>query len=110
MEMMKVKNREMEVAMIGGVMIGKCKGPVKPILPAYENKIEELKQAAGYDVKPVEIRTSIAVWRNIDIIPYDGEIDLNDYNKFCQWMVENNEELRGLHDYRLAVAYYSRQR
>lgn len=97
MKITKVMNGNMEVAMVeGGMMIGRCRGPIKAILPVYEERIEKVIST----IEPIVEGTSA-----VDIDIYEG-IDMEDYELFCNWMIANGGE-PSVEEYRKAIEYYT---
>lgn len=99
MKMTKVMNKNMEVAMVEGMMIGRCKGPIKAILPTHQEKIEEIL-AANKVQQPI-VEGSVAVK-----VEVEEDIDMEDYKRFCDWMINKGGE-PSIEEYKKAVAYYT---
>lgn len=96
MKITKIMNNNMEVAMVEGMMIGRCRGPIKAILSVHEEKIEEV--LATNVVEPV-VEGSLAV-------KVEKDIDMEDYARFCDWMISKGGE-PSIEEYKKAVAYYT---
>lgn len=88
MELTKVINKNMEVTMTEGRIIGRCKGPIKAILPVYQEKINTL--------------TNVAVAIDTE---YE-DIDMDDYKMFYDWMISKGGH-PSIEEYKKAVAYYT---
>lgn len=84
MEMTKINN--MEVAIEGNRMIGRCKGPIKAIQSLLENTVEVVEETTVVDLHE--------------------DIDMDDYKLFCDWMIANGGT-PSIEEYRQAIAYYS---
>ena len=96
MKMTKIINKNMEVAIVEGRMIGRCKGPIKAILPAYEERINEI-----LDTNVVE-----PVIEEPVVTKVEEDIDMEDYRRFCDWMISQGGE-PSIEEYKKAVAYYT---
>ena len=101
MQLTKVMNTNMEVAMVEGMMIGKCRGPIKAILKKDEERINAILDTIRLEEEIVEepvVETNV-----VDI--YEG-IDMDDYKLFCDWMIANGGT-PSIEEYRQAIEYYS---
>lgn len=96
MELTKVMNNEMEVAMAEGMMIGRCRGPIKAILSEDSERIQAI-------LDTVKVNEII---EETNVISMYQDIDVEDYGKFCEWMrLEGG--IPSIEEYRQAIQYYS---
>lgn len=132
MKVTKIVRKDMEVAIVGNQMIGKSKGPIKAILPSFEERLsftknvkEETQKEIKVNVeKPVDNVKKVAVKTqreafvgedvlrpltnksiNEKIEKYSG-IDMEDYMLFAKWMIENGGK-PSIEEYKKAINYYS---
>lgn len=96
MQLTKVMNTNMEVAMAQGMMIGKCRGPIKAILSEDQERIQAI-------LDTVKINEVI---EEANVVSMYQDIDVEDYGKFCEWM-RSEGGIPSIEDYRQAIQYYS---
>lgn len=105
MQLTKVMNNGMEVAMMNGMMIGRSRGPVKAILKKDESRLEAILNTIRLDEEMIEETVEEAVVETNVVDIYKG-IDMDDYKLFCDWMIVNGGE-PSIEEYRQAMEYYS---
>lgn len=95
MVLMKAMNKNMNVTITKDRVIGRCKGPIKAILPAYEKRIE--------DIIATTVEPTVEGTAAMDICE---DIDIEDYDLFCKWMIEKGGK-PSIEEYKKAIEYYS---
>lgn len=105
MQLTKVMNTNMEVAIMDGMMIGKCRGPVKAILKKDESRLEAILNTIKLDEEMIEETVEKAAIETNVVDLYEG-IDMDDYKLFCNWMIANGGE-PSIEEYKQAMEYYS---